>query len=302
MKLRREITPESRTTVQPATGGRSILGTYNGADWVVIKPSSGWAALGLKELWQHRELVYFLIWRDIKVRYKQTVLGATWAIIQPVLTMVVFTIFFGELGNIPSDGAPYPIFSYAALIPWTYFANSVAHASQSLTASANLIQKIYFPRLALPVSTSLAGLLDVALSFSVLVVMMIAYGVTPTWRLATIPLFLVFAVVTALGTSIWLSAMNVRYRDIRYVTPFLVQLWMLISPIAYPSSLLSTPWRTLYGLNPMAGVVEGFRWAVLGTSAPPTSTIALSSAVALVLMISGTIFFRNTERTFADII
>ncbi|HEY8184836.1 MAG TPA: ABC transporter permease [Pyrinomonadaceae bacterium] len=267
-----------------------------------IKPSKGWVSLKLGELWQYRELVYFLIWRDIKVRYKQTALGAAWAIIQPVMTMVVFSLFFGKLGKIPSDGVPYPIFSYAALVPWTFFANGLAQSSNSLVGSSNLITKVYFPRLAIPMGTVLSGLLDFMLAFIVLLVMMVLYGIAPTVNILCLPLFLLLAVVTSLGVGLWLSALNVEYRDVRYVVPFLTQFWMLATPIAYPSSLLHEPWRTIYGLNPMVGVVEGFRWALLGAKMAPGPVMATSSLAAVLLLVSGAFYFRRMEKTFADVV
>ena len=267
-----------------------------------IKPSKGWVSLKLGELWQYRELLYFLTWRDIKVRYKQTALGAAWAIIQPVMTMVVFSLFFGKLGKIPSDGVPYPIFSFAALVPWTFFANGLSQSSNSLVGSSNLIKKVYFPRLAIPIATVLSGLLDFVLAFVVLLAMMLYYGVVPTVNTLWLPLFLLLAVVTSLGVGLWLSALNVQYRDVRYVVPFLTQFWMFATPIAYPSSLLHEPWRTIYALNPMVGVVEGFRWALLGTNTAPGPIIAASSFAALLILISGAFYFRRMERTFADVV
>ena len=267
-----------------------------------IKPSKGWVSLKLGELWQYRELLYFLIWRDIKVRYKQTALGAAWAIIQPVMTMVVFSLFFGKLGKIPSDGVPYPIFSYAALVPWTFFANGLTQSSNSLVGSSNLITKVYFPRLAIPMGTVLSGLLDFVLAFIVLLAMMLYYGITPSLSTLWLPLFLLLAVVTSLGVGLWLSALNVEYRDVRYVVPFLTQFWMLATPIAYPSSLLHEPWRTIYGLNPMVGVVEGFRWALLGSRMAPGPIIAASSLAAVVILVSGAFYFRRMEKTFADVV
>ena len=267
-----------------------------------IKPSKGWVSLKLGELWQYRELLYFLIWRDIKVRYKQTALGAAWAIIQPVMTMVVFSLFFGKLGKIPSDGVPYPIFSYAALVPWTFFANGLTQSSNSLVGSSNLITKVYFPRLAIPMGTVLSGLLDFVLAFIVLLAMMLYYGITPSLNTLWLPVFLLLAVVTSLGVGLWLSALNVEYRDVRYVVPFLTQFWMLATPIAYPSSLLHEPWRTIYGLNPMVGVVEGFRWALLGSRMAPGPIIAASSLAAVVILVSGAFYFRRMEKTFADVV
>lgn len=269
---------------------------------VHIEPSQGWVSLKFRELWEYRELLYFLIWRDIKVRYRQTVLGAAWAIIQPFFTMVVFSLFFGRLAQIPSDGIPYPIFSYVALVPWTFFAQGLSQGSSSLVGSSNLIKKIYFPRLVVPLASVLAGIVDFVLAFSVLLVMMLYYGVVPTLNILWLPFFLLLALVSALGTSLWLSTMNVQFRDVRYTVPFLTQFWLFITPIAYPSSLLSEPWRTLYGINPMAGVVEGFRWALLGTNTAPGLIIIVSSIVALALLVSGAFYFRRMEKTFADVV
>jgi lipopolysaccharide transport system permease protein len=269
---------------------------------VRVEPSKGWVSLQLHELWEYRELLYFFTWRDIKVRYKQTVLGAAWAIIQPFLTMVVFSLFFGRLANMPSDGIPYPIFSYAALVPWAFFANGLNQASNSLVGSANLIRKVYFPRLMLPISSVVSGIIDFVLAFTVLLGMMLYYDVMPTLNVVWLPLFLLLAVVTSLAASIWLSAMNVQFRDVRYVLPFLTQLWLFVTPIAYPSSLLPEPWRTLYGLNPMVGVVEGFRWALLGTTQGPRAIIIVSTLMASVFLVAGTYCFRRMEKTFADIV
>lgn len=268
-----------------------------------IEPSKGWVSLKLRELWEYRELLYFLIWRDIKVRYKQTVLGAAWAIIQPFFTMVVFSVFFGRLAKVSSDGLPYPIFSYAGLVPWTFFANGLGQSSNSLVGSAQLITKVYFPRLAMPISTVLSGVVDFALAFVMLLGMMLFYGIVPTVNALWLPLFFLLAMVTALGTGLWLSAMNVQFRDVRYTVPFITQFWMFVTPIAYPSSLIENPWvRTLYGLNPMAGVVEGFRWALLGTGTAPGPIIIASSTTALAILLSGAFYFRRMEKTFADIV
>jgi lipopolysaccharide transport system permease protein len=267
-----------------------------------IEASRGLVSLGLRELWGYRELLFFFVWRDLKVRYKQTVMGVSWAIIQPFFTMVIFSLFFGKLAKVPSDGLPYPIFSYAALVPWTFFANAHTQASNSLVLSANMIKKIYFPRLTLPIATVLAGLIDFALAFILLLGMMLYYGRTPTVNIIWLPIFLLLALITSLGVSLWLSAMNVQFRDVRYTIPFLTQAWLFATPIAYPSSLLTEPWRTLYGLNPMAGVVEGFRWALLGTDTAPGSIVLLSSLIACALFISGAYYFRRMERTFADVV
>jgi lipopolysaccharide transport system permease protein len=246
-------------------------------------------------------LLYFLVWRDVKVRYKQTALGAAWAIIQPFFTMVVFSLFFGKLAHIPSDGLPYPIFSYAGLLPWQYFAQSLSESSNSLVGNANLIRKVYFPRMVVPIAGVLSGIVDFSIAFVVLLGFMLYYKVAPTTGLLLLPLFLLLALVTALGVGLWLSALNVQYRDVRYVVPFLVQFWMFATPVAYPSSLLSEPWRTVYGINPMAGVIEGFRWAVLNTN-PPGPMIAVSVVVAFTLLISGALYFRRMEQTFADVV
>lgn len=268
---------------------------------VEIRPPRGWIGLRLDELWAYRELLYFLTWRDIKVRYKQTALGASWAIIQPFCTMLVFSLFFGRLAKMPSDGVPYPIFSYAALVPWTFFATALGQSANSLVGSANLIAKVYFPRLIIPIASTLAGLLDLTIAALVLFGLLAYYQIAPGLAILLLPLFALLALVTALGVGLWLSALNVQYRDVRYVVPFLIQFWLFATPVAYPSSLLAEPWRTLYGLNPMAGVVEGFRWALLGTPSPGR-LVLLSAAVALLLLISGALYFRRMEQTFADVV
>jgi lipopolysaccharide transport system permease protein len=265
-----------------------------------IESSSGMVPIKIKELWEYRELLYFLVWRDIKVRYKQTALGVLWAIIQPILTMVVFSIFFGKLGKLPSDGIPYPIFSFAALVPWTLFSNGLTQASSSLVSSSNLIKKVYFPRLIIPIATVLAGLVDFFLAFVILLVMMAFYGIFPTINILWLPVYLVLTIVASLAVSLWLSALNVEFRDVRYIVPFLTQIWLFATPIAYSSTLLSEPWRTIYGLNPMVGVVEGFRWALLGTNTQPGMMAVVSATAALILLISGAFYFRRMEKTFAD--
>jgi lipopolysaccharide transport system permease protein len=293
---------------------------------VRIEPISGWASLQLRDLWNYRELLFFLTWRDIKVRYKQTIFGASWAIIQPFFTMVVFSLFFGRLAQIPSDGIPYPIFSYAALVPWTFFANGLSQSSASLVNSSKLITKVYFPRLIIPISSIIAGLVDFVLAFAVLLILMLFYGInpfynathlaqplfntdfalltvyTPSLNIVWLPLFLLLAFITSLGVGLWLAAMNVQFRDVRYVVPFLLQLWMFATPIAYPSSLISEPWRTIYGINPMSGVVEGFRWALLGTDTAPGPIILVSGVVAVVLLITGMFYFQRMEKSFADVV
>ncbi len=269
---------------------------------IVIRPSRGWVPLKLKEFWEYRELLYFLIWRDIKVRYKQTALGAAWAIIQPLFTMIVFSIFFGRLAKIPSDGVPYPIFAFCALLPWQLFAHALTESGNSLVVSQNLITKVYFPRLVIPVAAVLAGLVDFAIAFVVLLGMMAYYGIVPTMAVVFLPLFLLLAVTTALAVGLWLSALNVQYRDVRYTIPFLTQFWLFITPIAYPSSLVPEGWRTLFGLNPMAGVVESFRWALLGTASAPGPMLAVSVGVVVALLVGGLYYFRRMEKTFADVV
>jgi lipopolysaccharide transport system permease protein len=267
-----------------------------------IRPATGWVSLNLRELWQYRELLYFLVWRDVKVRYKQTALGASWAIIQPFFTMVVFSLFFGRLAGIPSDGVPYPIFAFAALVPWTFFANGLMHSGKSLVGDQNLIKKVYFPRLAIPLATVLAGGVDFAIAFVVLLGMMLFYGMVPTADVLWILPLVLLAFIASLGVGLWFAAWNVRYRDVGYLVPFIVQFWLFATPIAYPSSLLDEPWRTLYGLNPMAGVVEGFRWALLGTDTAPGPMIAVSAAASILLLVGGAFHFRRLERTFADVV
>jgi len=265
-----------------------------------IRASRGWASVNLRELWEYRELAYLLAWRDVAIRYKQTVFGVTWAIIQPFLTMVAFSLFFGRLAGIPSDGVPYPIFSYTALLPWQYFSTALTRSSNSLVSAASLINKVYFPRLILPFATVLPGLLDFVIAFTVLLGMMLFYRLPLTLGILWVPPLLLLALMCALGCGLWLSALNVDYRDFGQILPFLTQVWLLATPVAYPSSLLEEPWRTLYGLNPMVGVVEGFRWAILGTD-PPILQLVLSAAVATLLLLSGTFYYRRTERTFADL-
>ena len=268
----------------------------------IIRPSKGWVPLRLRDLWEYRELLYFLTWRDIKVRYKQTVLGAAWAIIQPFFTMVVFSLFFGRLAKIPSDGIPYPLFAFAALVPWTFFANGLSQSSNSLVGSAELITKVYFPRLIIPVSSILSGLIDFVIAFAVFILMALYYGISPSISIIVLPFLLLLGFITALGVGLWLSALNVRFRDVRYIIPFLTQFWLFATPIAYPSSLLSEPWRTVYGMNPMVGVVEGFRWALLGTETAPGAMIIVSSLVAVCLLVSGVFYFKRVEKYFADVI
>ena len=267
-----------------------------------IEPTRGWVALRLHEVIAYRELLYFLVWRDLKVRYKQTILGVAWAVLQPLLTMLVFTLFFGRLARVPSDGVPYSLFAYTGLVQWTFFASGLTMASNSLDGSANLITKVYFPRLTIPLATVLAAVVDLALAFPLLFGLMWWHGVAPTAQVIWLPFFIALAFVTALGVGLWLSALNVHFRDVRHVVPFLTQLWMFATPIAYPSSLLPEQWRTLYALNPMVGVVEGFRWALLGANTQPGPMIAVSALAAVTLLVSGAFFFRRMERTFADVV
>ena len=267
-----------------------------------IEPSSGFVSLRIGELLAYRELLYFLIWRDVKVRYKQTALGVAWAVIQPVMTMIVFSVFFGKLAKLPSDGVPYPIFAFTALVPWTLFSNGLTLGTNSLVGSSHLIKKVYFPRLIIPTATVLAGVVDFVVALGVLVVLMAFYGIAPTLNALWLPAFLILTLVSSLGVSLWLSALNVGYRDVKYVIPFLTQIWMFATPIAYSSSLLNETWRTVYGINPMVGVVEGFRWALLGTDTKPGFMILVSTIAAVLLLLSGAFYFRRMEKTFADIV
>lgn len=293
-----------------------------------LEPSRGWVSLKLRELWEYRELLYFLTWRDIKVRYKQTVLGAAWAIIQPFMTMIVFSLFFGGLASVPSDGIPYPVFSYAALVPWTFFATGLGMSSNSLVGSSNLIKKVYFPRLVIPIATVLSGVVDFILAFIVLLMMMFFFmmtdtvtslslvtnalpfnlpissdGIQLTANVVFLPYFLLLAFVTSLGVGLWFSAMNVQFRDIRYTIPFITQFWLFATPIAYPSSLIENDLlRAIYGINPMTGVVEGFRWALLGVDTAPGPILLVSSSAAVLLFVSGLFYFRRMEKTFADVV
>lgn len=271
-------------------------------DIVVIEPPRRWTAPGLWEVWEHRELLYFLTWRDIKVRYKQTVLGASWAIIQPLFTMIVFSLFFGRLAGMPSDGVPYPLFSITALVPWTFFANGLTQSANSVVSSQNLVTKIYFPRLAIPIATVLSGVVDFAIAFVLLLAVTIYYGVPLTVRALWVIPLLALAFAASLGVGLWLAALNVQFRDVRYAVPFLVQLWLFATPIAYPSSLLDEPWRTAYGVNPMVGVVEGFRWALLGAGPAPRGTLVVSGLATMAVLVGGALYFRRVEQTFADIV
>jgi lipopolysaccharide transport system permease protein len=271
-----------------------------GRGTLVIRPSKGWKAVNLRDLWQYRELMLFLAWREIKVRYKQTALGIAWAIIQPVFAMIVFSIFFGRLAGMPSDGLPYPLFAYCALLPWQLFVYSLVESSNSLVVNQNLITKVYFPRLIIPISVVLAGLVDFCIAGIVLIVLMSYYHVVPMKAVWALPFFVLMTVGLALGVGLWLSALNVQYRDVRYTIPFLSQLWLFATPIAYPGSLVPPEWQGLYGLNPMAGVVEGFRWALLGAKPPTGALLSVSVVVTVVLLVAGLYYFRRMESTFAD--
>jgi lipopolysaccharide transport system permease protein len=268
---------------------------------IVIRPINGWVPLNLGELWDYRELLYSFITRDIRIRYKQTALGAAWAVIQPLFMMIVFTLAFGRLAKIPSEGLPYPLFSYAALLPWTLFSEGIARSTNSMITNANIMTKVYYPRLIMPISGILSPLIDFTIAFIILLGMMLYYGFIPTINILFLPAFILLALGTSLGVGLWLSALNVQYRDFQYTVPFLIQLWLFASPVVYPSSLLPEPYRALFGLNPMAGVIEGFRWALLGT-APPSYLIAISALMVVALLISGALYFRRMEKTFADVV
>lgn len=269
---------------------------------LIIRPSSGWVPLKLGDLWEYRELLYFLVWRDIKVRYKQTVLGIAWVVLQPSFITLAFSIFFGRLARIPSDGIPYPLFAFCGLLPWQLFVHALANSGNSLIANERLITKVYFPRLVVPLSAALSGLVDFVFGFVILAGLMAYYRVVPTLALWAVPGFVLMAVASAVGVGLWLSALNVEYRDVRYMIPFITQFWFFMSPVAYPSSLVPQKWRLLYGLNPMAGVVEGFRWALLGKTGAPGQWMAVSVIVTLFVLVGGLYYFRRMEKTFADVV
>ena len=269
---------------------------------VIIEPRRGLLHLDLAAIWQHRVLLYFIVWRDLKIRYKQSVIGIGWVVLQPLVSMAIFTVIFGHFAKLPSDGIPYPIFAYCALLPWTYFAGALGRCSASVVGDAHLVSKVYFPRLILPLAGTISGLIDFAVSFVLLMGMVMWYEIDITWRLLTLPVFVVFAQATALAVGLWLSALNVRYRDVGHTIPFLIQIWMFVSPVVYPVSMIPEKYRLIYSLNPMAGVIEGFRWALLGKAAPDFSVMAGSALVVLVLLTGGIIFFRNMESTFADVV
>lgn len=267
-----------------------------------IRPSRGWTALHLADVWEYRELLYFLVWRDVKVRYKQTALGVGWVLLQPLATTIVFTLIFGNLAQMPSDNLPYAVFALAGLVPWNYFAGAIGRGGASLVGSSHLISKVYFPRLIIPLASVSAGLVDLVIVFGLLVVLMAVYGYFPTLSWLLLPLFLLLAIATALGVSLWLSALNVQYRDIGYLIPFIVQLWFFATPVVYPQSMIPAPWNVLYALNPMAGVVEGFRWALFGKGSAPGPLIFVSAAMVVALLVSGLFVFKRMERTFADVV
>lgn len=269
---------------------------------VVIESRKGLFRLDLNSVWQYRELLYFLVWRDVMVRYKQTAIGVAWAILQPLVTMVIFTLIFGNLAKIPSDGLPYPVFAFTALLPWSYFSQALTRSSSSVVSNTNLVTKIYFPRLLIPLSASIAPVVDLLFSLLVLLLLLAWFKISPTWGLLALPLFLGLAICSALAVGLWFSALNVRYRDVGYVIPFLTQVWMYASPVAYPVSMIPEKWRLLYSLNPMVGVIEGFRWALLGKQHPDFMGMAVSLAVVLALLGSGIVYFKRTEQTFADVI
>jgi len=267
-----------------------------------IEPTRGFFKLDLAAVWEYRELLYFLVWRDVKVRYKQTIIGAAWAILQPLMTMMIFTVIFGNFAKIPSDGLPYSIFAYTALMPWNYFSQAISRGGISLVGEANLIVKVYFPRLIIPIASVVAPLTDFFMSFLVLIVMIAWFGIVPGWNVLYLPVFLLLALMTGLAVVLWLSPLNVRYRDVSHTIPFLIQFWLYASPVAYPVSLVPEKWRVLYSLNPMVGVIEGFRWTLLGTEAPAFDVIAVSAVMVVVLLLGGIVFFKRMERTFADVI
>jgi lipopolysaccharide transport system permease protein len=283
--------------------GEGILQTKDlTTQTIIIKPSRGWVSLKLHELWEYKELLYFLTWRDVKVRYKQAALGIAWAVIQPLMTMVIFSLIFGKLAKLPSEGIPYPIFSYAALLPWQLFSGAFTRVGTSLVGNANLLKKVYFPRLIIPLSAVAAGLVDFGISFVVLLGLMFYYAIVPTWAILWLPLLVLLALLTALSVGLWLSALNVQYRDVQHMIPFLVQVWMYASPVAYSATLIPKGfWRIIYGLNPLAGVIQGFRWALLGGN-PPDELMIVSVIMVIVLLVTGLFYFKRMEKTFADVI
>ena len=291
-----------KTTATPQIESSSPVTGVNADSIVVIRPGKGFSTQDLVVLWEFRELFYFLVWRDVKIRYKQTVIGAAWAIIQPVMTMVIFTVIFGNFAKIPSDGLPYAVFSYTALLPWNYFSQAITRSGDSLVGDSNLIKKVYFPRLMIPLAAVASPLVDFFVSFVVLLVMLAWFGITPGWGVLVLPVLVVLAFMTALAVGLWLSPLNARYRDIRYTIPFLVQLWMYASPVVYSVSIVPEKWRLIFSLNPLAGVIEGFRWALLGKGNPAIGAIMISACVVLLVLLGGIFFFKRMERYFADVL
>jgi lipopolysaccharide transport system permease protein len=295
------ISSQAKPTIRLPESKRSDHSRVDELPFIRIEACKN-SGLGLRELWEYRELLYFLVWRDVKVRYKQTAIGASWAVLQPLLTMVIFTLVFGRFANMPSNGLPYPIFTYVALLPWTYFAKALNQSITSVVGNAHLITKVYFPRLLLPISAVVAGIVDFAIAFAFLIVMMIWYGIVPDWEIVFLPVFVLLTMMTALSVSLWLSVINVRYRDIGQAVPFLLQIWMFVSPVAYAVSVVPEKWRLIYSLNPMAGVVEGFRWALTHSESPPVLPIVVSTIMVTALLYGGLVFFKRMEETFADVI
>lgn len=273
-----------------------------------IRPTKGWAVVRWRELWEYRELLYFFVWRDVKVRYKQTLLGAFWAVLQPMLTMVVFTVFFGQIAGVSSDGAPYPIFSYAALVPWTMFSEGVTRSAESLVSSANLVRKVYFPRVLVPASAVLGTLVDFVISSAFMVAIFASYRLGPPRAIIVLPFLVILMISTALGAGIWLSALNARYRDVRYIVPFLIQLWMFVTPVIYPTSAVTSRLAEIgvpgwvYAINPMVGVIEGARWALIGSPLEMGPILTTSALGAVLLLSSSLCYFGRTERGFADVL
>ena len=287
--------------------------TKDGGEWTakksemplptfVIQPPRGLGSLDVAAVWEYRELLYFLVWRDVKVRYKQTFIGASWAIFQPAMTMAIFTVVFGNFAKIPSDGLPYAVFAYTALLPWTYFSTALSRSATGLVSNANLITKVYFPRVIVPLASVIAPAVDFLFAFLLLLGLMAWFGIVPTWGILVLPLFFLLAMITALAIGLWLAPLNARYRDVGHTIPFVTQFWMFASPVVYPVSLIPESWRLLYSLNPMVGVIEGFRWALLGKGDTDFSPMLVSVAVVLVLLIGGVVFFKRMERTLADVI
>lgn len=286
----------SATPLAAATDALAGPGTIR------VAPPSGWWALPLHEVWEYRELLYFFVWRDVKVRYKQTAIGVAWVVIQPLMTMAVFVLFFGRLAKLPSDGLPYPVFYFAGLVPWTYFAQALSQSTNAVVDSGGLLTKVYFPRLALPIAAVLSGLVDFSIGFIVLILVTLGYGIVPGASMLWLPILLLLAILTALGVGLWMSALNAMYRDVRYVMPFLVQFWMFASPVAYASSLVPARWRWLYGLNPLAGVIDGFRWALTGRGQAPGALLGVSAFMVVVMLVGGLVFFYRMEGTMADVV